>query len=739
MKLLAITSCPNGIAHTYMAAENLQKAADKLGIDMKVETQGSIGVENQFTEEEIRQADGIIIAADKYVDKSRFIGKKLLVAGVQEGIRTPEELIQKMLRGEAAVYRGSNEADDRPAKAAPGKQQNQFYRHLMSGVSYMIPFIVVGGLLIAIALSIGGVPTPGGLQIPEDSFWKTIEKLGAASFTFMVPILAGFIAFSIADRPGLAPGLIGGYIAANGSFYGSEAGAGFIGGIIAGFLAGYVALWIKKWKVPKRIVPIMPIIIIPVLSSLIVGLAFIYLLGGPIAQVFAWMTAWLASMQGTSSILLALILGAMISFDMGGPVNKVAFMFGSAMIAEGNYHVMGPIAVAICIPPIGLGLATFMFKRKFHDAERESGKAAFTMGLFGITEGAIPFASQDPLRVIPSIMVGSMAGSVIAMLGNVGDRVAHGGPIVAVLGAVDNVLMFFVAVIIGAIVTALMIKLLKKDQVAPQLAGGSEAYEEAAPAAELRGRAQERRLEQRLERQLEEPQEQRLERRLEEPKEQPHEQRLKRRLEEPQKQPHEQQLERHLEWQHEQRSEQKQEPQQLDLPVITSREAKAGTGADRPPEQRAVSKLTDILDLNLIETSLTASTRDGVIDEMIGKLETAGALTSREEFKLAILNRERESSTAIGMNIAVPHGKSSAVLKPRVVFGMKPEGVDWDSADGTPAKLIFMIAVPAENKGNEHLKILQMLSRKLMDDSFRERLLNVKTKQSAYELLDEIQ
>ncbi len=731
MKLLAITSCPNGIAHTYMAAENLQKAADKLGIDMKVETQGSIGVENQFTEEEIRQADGIIIAADKYVDKSRFIGKKLLVAGVQEGIRTPEELIQKMLRGEAAVYRGSNEADDRPAKAAPGKQQNQFYRHLMSGVSYMIPFIVVGGLLIAIALSIGGVPTPGGLQIPEDSFWKTIEKLGAASFTFMVPILAGFISFSIADRPGLAPGLIGGYIAANGSFYGSEAGAGFIGGIIAGFLAGYVALWIKKWKVPKPIVPIMPIIIIPVLSSLIVGLAFIYLLGGPIAQVFAWMTAWLASMQGTSSILLALILGAMISFDMGGPVNKVAFMFGSAMIAEGNYHVMGPIAVAICIPPIGLGLATFMFKRKFHDAERESGKAAFTMGLFGITEGAIPFASQDPLRVIPSIMVGSMAGSVIAMLGNVGDRVAHGGPIVAVLGAVDNVMMFFVAVIIGAIVTALMIKLLKKDQVAPQFAGGSEAYEEAAPAAELRGRAPERR--------LEGPQEQthehRLERRLEAPQEQPHEQQLERRLEAPQEQPHEQRSQQQLERQHEQQ----QEPQQLDSPVITSRDAKAGTGADRPPKQRSVSKLTDILDLNLIETSLSASTRDGIIDEMIGKLETAGALTSREEFKLAILNRERESSTAIGMNIAVPHGKSSAVLKPRVVFGMKPEGVDWDSADGTPVKLIFMLAVPAENKGNEHLKILQMLSRKLMDDSFREHLLNVKTKQAAYELLDEIQ
>lgn len=655
MKLLAITSCPNGIAHTYMAAENLQKAADKLGIAMKVETQGSIGVENEFTEEDIRQADGIIIAADKTVDKRRFVGKKLLVVGVQEGIRNPEALIQQMIRGEVPVYQGQDNNEGTPAKQTGAKQQNAFYRHLMSGVSYMIPFIVVGGLLIAIALSIGGVPTPGGLQIPEDSFWKTIEKLGSASFTFMVPVLAGFIAFSIADRPGLAPGIIGGYIAANGSFYGSEAGAGFIGGIIAGFLAGYVALWIKKWKVPKAINPIMPIIIIPVLSSLIVGLAFIYLLGGPIAQVFEWLTNWLASMQGASSILLALILGAMISFDMGGPVNKVAFMFGSAMIAEGNYQIMGPIAVAICIPPIGLGLATFLFKRKFHNAERESGKAAFTMGLFGITEGAIPFASQDPLRVIPSIMVGSMTGSVIAMLGGVGDRVAHGGPIVAVLGAVDNVLMFFVAVIAGSIVTALMIKLLKKEQVEPQLAEAS-AADEAAPAMET--------------------------------------------------------------------------PRAENVRPVSVPAAEA---------QSTVRKLTDIISLDLIEPSLSASTRDGIIDEMIAKLNAEGVLTSSAEFKQAILKREQESSTGIGMNVAVPHGKSAAVLKPRVVFGIKPEGVDWNSSDGTPAKLIFMIAVPAENKGNEHLKILQMLSRKLMDDAFREQLLQVTTKQEAYQLLDQIQ
>ncbi|WP_334072808.1 MULTISPECIES: PTS fructose transporter subunit IIABC [Paenibacillus] len=655
MKLLSITSCPNGIAHTYMAAENLQKAADKLGVSMKVETQGSIGVENQFTAEEIREADAIIIAADKSVDKSRFVGKKLLVTGVQEGIRNPEALIQKVMNGEVPVYRGQGDGEKGSAPQAAAKQQNTFYRHLMSGVSYMIPFIVVGGLLIAIALSIGGVPTPGGLQIPEDSFWKTIEKLGAASFAFMVPMLAGFIAFSIADRPGLAPGIIGGYIAANGSFYGSEAGAGFLGGIVAGFLAGYVALWIKKWKVPKAITPIMPIIIIPVLSSLIVGLAFIYLLGGSIAQVFEMLTNWLAGMQGTSSILLALILGAMISFDMGGPVNKVAFMFGSAMIAEGNYEIMGPIAVAICIPPIGLGLATFLFKRKFHNAERESGKAAFTMGLFGITEGAIPFATQDPLRVIPSIMIGSMTGSVIAMFGNVGDRVAHGGPIVAVLGAVDNIIMFFVAVIVGSIVTALMIKLLKKDQVELQPAGIEEAVVEPAKFE----------------------------------------------------------------------------------PAVEVKTERTSTVISDEPHQ-PVKKLTDIINLDLIETSLAAETRDGVIDEMIAKLDAQGVLTSPAEFKTAILNREAESSTGIGMSVAVPHGKSAAVLKPSVVFGLKPEGVDWSSADGEPAKLVFMIAVPAENKGNEHLKILQMLSRKLMDDDFREQLIKVKSKQEAFSLLDQI-
>ncbi|MCL6572896.1 MAG: PTS fructose transporter subunit IIBC [Bacillus sp. (in: Bacteria)] len=462
MKLVAITSCPNGIAHTYMAAESLQKAAEKLGHQMKVETQGSIGIENELTEQEIQEADGIIIAADKTVDTSRFFGKKLFVTGVQDGIRKPDELITKVLATDFPVHQESMKSVDQMKKERKAKQ-NPIYRHLMNGVSYMIPFVVVGGILIAIALALGGKPTAEGMVVDPDSIWNSVLNVGAASFGFMVPILAGFIAMSIADRPGLVPGMVGGYIAAHGEFYSSESGAGFLGGIIAGFIAGYVAKYIKSWKVPKMVQPIMPILVIPILASVVVAAVFIFILGQPVAALFEGLTDFLNGMQGTSSILLALLLGAMISFDMGGPVNKVAFLFGSAMIASGNYTIMGAIAAAICIPPIGMGLATLINKKKYEEAEQEAGKAAFFMGLFGITEGAIPFAAKDPLRVIPSIMVGSMAGAVIAMLGAVGDHVPHGGLIVAALGAVDNVVMFLIAIVVGVVITAFMVNGLKKN------------------------------------------------------------------------------------------------------------------------------------------------------------------------------------------------------------------------------------------------------------------------------------
>lgn len=460
MKILAITSCPNGIAHTYMAQEKLEQAAKKMGVDIKVETQGGVGAENVLTAKEIREADGIIIAADRQVDLSRFNGKRLINENVREGIHHPETLIQRIIDQDAKIYHDknattqSNDSDDEEDRKS-GIQM--VYQHLMNGVSFMVPFIVVGGLLIAIALTLGEHPTSEGLKIPDDSFWKSIENIGKLSFGFMVPILAGYIAYSIADKPGLVPGMIGGAIAADGSLYGSEAGAGFLGGIVAGFIAGYVAKWIKNIRVPKAMAPIMPIIIIPILASLIVGLIFIFLIGAPISGIFTALTGWLKGMQGANIIILALIIGAMIAFDMGGPVNKVAFLFGSALIAEGNYAVMGMVAVAVCTPPIGLGLATFVQKHKFNHAEQEMGKASFTMGLFGITEGAIPFAAQDPLRIIPSNMIGAMVAAVIAAMGGVGDRVAHGGPIVAVLGGIDHIIWFFIAVIIGSLVTMITI------------------------------------------------------------------------------------------------------------------------------------------------------------------------------------------------------------------------------------------------------------------------------------------
>ncbi|SFS97881.1 PTS system, fructose-specific IIC component [Marininema halotolerans] len=469
MKLLAVTSCPNGIAHTYMAAQKLTKTADEgdFDIEIKVETQGSIGVENELTPEEIRQADGIILAVDKAVEMDRFHGKKVLQCAVADAIRKPEALFQRFVDGNVPVYEAkvekdtplkSNDADEEKKE----KGQNPFYRSLMNGVSFMIPFVVVGGLLIALSLGIGGEPTAKGMVVPEDSMWHSILMVGQAAFTFMVPILAGYIAVSIADRPGLAPGMIGGYIAATGSFYGSEAGAGFIGGIVAGFLAGYIAKWIKSIRVPQMIQPIMPILVIPLVTTLIVAFLFIFVLGAPIASLMQGLTGFLEGMQGSSKVLLALILGAMIAFDMGGPINKVAFLFGAAMIGEGQTFIMGALAVSICIPPLGMGLASLLAKRKYVEAEREAGKAALAMGLVGITEGAIPFAAGDPLRVIPSIMVGSMTGAVIAMLSGVTDHVPHGGPIVAVVQAVDNIPMFFVAILVGTLVTATMVNLLKK-------------------------------------------------------------------------------------------------------------------------------------------------------------------------------------------------------------------------------------------------------------------------------------
>lgn len=465
--ILAITACPTGIAHTYMAAENLEAAAAELGYRIKIETHGSIGVEGTFSSKDIDEADAIVIGADTVIAKDRFRGKRLAATGVDEAIKQPQELLTRALS--AAKWEGktsSNEPQGKQGEETSGSATGvravgeTLYKALMNGVSHMIPFVVTGGLLIAVALSIGGTPTPEGLAIPEDSFWNTLNELGGLAFSLMVPILSGYIAVGIADRPGLAPGLITGLIATTGSLYGSEAGAGFLGGIVTGILSGYVALGIKKIPVNKYIAPIWPIIVIPIFTTLIVGLVFIYFVGAPVAGAFEAMTEYLAGMEGSSVIVLGLVIGAMIAFDMGGPFNKTAFLFGGGMIAAGNAAPMGMAATAIAVPPLAVGVATLVRRAWFNKAEKDAGIAALFMGFFGITEGAIPLAAARPLQVIPANVIGgAVAGALAGVLG-VTDHVMHGGPIVAVLGAVDNIVGFFIALLIGVVVCASVMLLL---------------------------------------------------------------------------------------------------------------------------------------------------------------------------------------------------------------------------------------------------------------------------------------
>ncbi|MCE7782506.1 fructose-specific PTS transporter subunit EIIC [Staphylococcus xylosus] len=657
MKILAITSCPNGIAHTYMAQEKLEQAAKDMGVHIKVETQGGVGAENVLTTKEIKEADGIIIAADRQVDLSRFDGKLLINESVREGIHKPEVLIQRIIDKDAHIHHVTDGASQSSQEDKPKTGIQMIYQHLMNGVSFMVPFIVVGGLLMAIALTIGGEATSKGLVIPEDSFWKSVENIGNLAFSFMVPILAGYIAMSIADKPGLVPGMIGGAIAADGSFYGSDAGAGFLGGIVAGFIAGYIAKWIKNVKIPKVMAPIMPIIIIPIISSLIVGLIFIFLIGAPIASIFEALTTWLKGMQGTNIVILALIIGAMIAFDMGGPVNKVAFLFGSALIAEGNYAVMGMVAVAVCTPPIGLGLATFINKRKFNKGEVEMGKASFTMGLFGITEGAIPFAAQDPLRIIPSNMVGAMVAAAIAAIGGVGDRVAHGGPIVAVLGGIDQVLWFFIAVIVGSLVTMSSVLFLRKKT--PALAIDTNGI--------ATGMATE----------------------------------------------------------------------QQDNESEASATTHATTDINKEKTTEQINNTVDVFDKNVIKIVDKKNTRDEAIDDLIDQLDKNDYITDKKELKDAVLKREAEATTAIGMHVAIPHAKSSAVKQPVVAVMNNKHGIDWESLDGTLPNIVFLIAVPNDSS-DTHLKLLQRLSRTLMDDNIRKQLIEATQTQQIYDLLKEI-
>ncbi|MFD0169334.1 fructose-specific PTS transporter subunit EIIC [Streptomyces decoyicus] len=757
-----MTACPTGIAHTYMAAEKLAQAAQSLGHEIKVETQGSIGAENVLSDNDVRDADGVIIAADKDVDRSRFVGKKVLAVGVAEGIRHPEQLIERVQSapvygGEAGdgAGGGAAAASRGTGGAGGGKERSVAYKALMNGVSYMIPFVVVGGLLIAISLALGGHATPEGLKIAPGSFWEDVNNIGTIGFQLMVPILSGYIAYAIGDRPALVPGMIGGWIATHGELYGmKDASAGFIGGIVTGFLAGYLVVWIKKVKVPRFAQPIMPIIVIPIVATTALGLFFIYVLGKPISWVFTHLTGWLSGMTGTSAIVLGAILGLMIAFDMGGPVNKTAFLFGSGLIASGNQTVMGMCAAAIPVMPLGQGLATLIRRHLYSEQERETGMAALFMGLFGISEGAIPFAAARPAQVIPANMLGGAVAGALAGMAGVADAVPHGGPIVAVLGAVDGVPMFFVAVVIGAVVTALTTVALvdiaerrksgARGGAGGDTGGGAEVVAAAGAAGAAGGASS-----------VAEPV-------VAEPVAAgvgtgagvgigvgvgvgaeaaaggasrtavavaP--------VPGPAAEPG-----------------QGPDGDGVDIDGVetdgvdtdgndVSRDGQGADGGnnsagDSDDTALPAEVLSGYLTEQTVKTQLDADGKEAAIREMAELAAGTGKVADVEELVRVALAREAQGTTGLGEEIAIPHAKTDAVTAPVVGFARSADGIDWGSLDGTLAKLVFMIAVPEAAAGDEHLRILALLSRKLMDADFRARLQGAEDKAAILRALGEI-
>lgn len=450
-KVLAVTACPTGIAHTYMAADALKAKAKEMNIDLKVETNGSTGVKNKLTQEEIDGALVIIVAADKQVEMARFNGKKVIQVPVAQGIRKPEELLTRAVNQDAPIYK----AEQTKKEKTEDGEKSGFYKHLMNGVSNMLPFVVGGGLLIAISFIFGI-----NASDPNDPSYNPIAgalmTIGSANaFKLMIPVLAGFIAMSIADRPGLAPGMIGGYMATTGD-------AGFLGGLIAGFLAGYVVLLIKKAfsSLPSSFEGLKPVLIYPFFGILITG-AIMYVLVGPLKSVMDGLTGWLEGLGTGNLVVLGLILGGMMSIDMGGPINKAAFTFGIAMIDAGNYAPHAAIMAGGMTPPLGLALATTLFKHKFTKQEREAGKTAYFMGASFITEGAIPFAAADPGRVIPSAVIGSAITGALTLAFGIGLPAPHGG-IFVIPFVTGNWALYVLSIIIGTVITALLVGFLKK-------------------------------------------------------------------------------------------------------------------------------------------------------------------------------------------------------------------------------------------------------------------------------------
>ena len=462
-RILAVTSCPTGIAHTYMAAEGLEKAAAKAGCTIKIETRGSGGAKNVLTEQEIADADCIIVAADAKVPMERFDGKKVIECQVSDGINKADELIKRAVNGDAPVYHAANASESQSKETSGGGVGHKIYTQLMNGVSHMLPFVVGGGILIAIAFLIDGLSVDiSSLSVKDRSNFGTItpvaamfKSIGGLAFNFMLPVLAGFIAMAIGDRPALALGFVGGMIAYNGK-------SGFLGAIVAGFLAGYVILLLRKGceKLPEALEKLAPVLIYPVVGILIMGLAMNYVVEPVMGVINTGLNTWLGSMGGSSKIALGFILGGMMAIDMGGPFNKAAYVFGINSIAAGNYDIMAAVMIGGMVPPCAIALATMLFKDKFTKEQRESGPTNFVMGLAFITEGAIPYAAADPFRVIPSCIIGSGVAGALSMVFNCTLMAPHGG--IFVFPVVGGSWMYLLSLVIGTVISTVLLGVLKK-------------------------------------------------------------------------------------------------------------------------------------------------------------------------------------------------------------------------------------------------------------------------------------
>lgn len=462
--IVAVTACPTGIAHTYMAAEAIEKKAKELGYQVKVETRGSGGAKNVLTDDEIAKAAGVIVACDTNVPTDRFDGKKVIECQVSDGINKAEELIKRIAAGDAPVFKASGKKEASHSSVG-GKESvgHQIYKHLMNGVSHMLPFVVGGGILIAIAFLIDGFSVDlNSLPADQRANFGTITQaaamfkgIGGTAFGFMLPILAGFIAMSIADRPGLAVGFVGGSIAANGT-------SGFLGALVAGFVAGYIVLLLKKVfsKLPESLDGMKPVLLYPLLGIFLVGVIMQFVVEPPIGALNTAINNGLNGLNGASAVVLGVLLGGMMSVDMGGPVNKAAYVFGTASIAAGNYNIMAAVMIGGMVPPIAIALATIFFKNKFTAEERKAGPTNFIMGLSFITEGAIPFAASDPLHVLPACVVGSAVAGGLSMVFGCTLMAPHGG--IFVVPTIGNPLMYLVALVIGSFIACGLLGLLKK-------------------------------------------------------------------------------------------------------------------------------------------------------------------------------------------------------------------------------------------------------------------------------------